>query len=345
MVTTLPRLKLSTIYDEYCPNFPPDGFYSVRDIQAVSTASPPEPDPEPVDVTVIGGGRMGCAIAGQLALKGLCVTMYDHTEFTRARALEMTMSMLQEMVNSKLLGAPAARKAADNLKVVPTMEEALHKASIAFEAIPEVLQQKQKLFRIIDALSPPHTIMASNTINFLPDHIQGTHKFKHKLCGIRFLHPVILIDKVEITALRDDALFARVWSLLHDAGMDPYGYTDGPRTKLSQSEVERIYAEQRENLALSSPSPQDLIRSPDAHSDDDTHLCVICLDAPKDCILHPCGHREICSQCLKSLKLTKCPVCRAKVERTLPVFQISRTPTPTKSERSEGSPQSSISDK
>jgi hypothetical protein len=46
-------------------------------------------------------------------------------------------------------------------------------------------------------------------------------------------------------------------------------------------------------------------------------LCVVCLDAPKDHIIIPCGHRCVCGACAE--KLTKarsalCPFCRTPIK-------------------------------
>jgi hypothetical protein len=39
-------------------------------------------------------------------------------------------------------------------------------------------------------------------------------------------------------------------------------------------------------------------------------LCVMCLDAPKDHIITPCGHQCVCEACAEALKRVKRdPVC------------------------------------
>ena len=44
-------------------------------------------------------------------------------------------------------------------------------------------------------------------------------------------------------------------------------------------------------------------------NDDDARLCAVCLDAPKDAALVPCGHRT-CRSCAKRVR-RKLPFCRA----------------------------------
>uniref|UniRef100_A0A7S1A7G2 RING-type domain-containing protein n=1 Tax=Noctiluca scintillans TaxID=2966 RepID=A0A7S1A7G2_NOCSC len=53
--------------------------------------------------------------------------------------------------------------------------------------------------------------------------------------------------------------------------------------------------------------------------DIDTHLepeselelCAVCLEAPCDVVLQPCGHTQLCETC--ACKLLRCPLCRASI--------------------------------
>jgi hypothetical protein len=55
--------------------------------------------------------------------------------------------------------------------------------------------------------------------------------------------------------------------------------------------------------------------------DDDARLCAVCLDAPKDAALVPCGHRT-CRSCSKALRRRKlpCPSCRQPIDGTIKVY-------------------------
>ena len=53
-------------------------------------------------------------------------------------------------------------------------------------------------------------------------------------------------------------------------------------------------------------------------------LCTICLDAPKDHILVPCGYQCVCGACASMLRDTEtpvCPICRTGIRETLKVFR------------------------
>jgi len=52
---------------------------------------------------------------------------------------------------------------------------------------------------------------------------------------------------------------------------------------------------------------------------DEATECVVCLAAPRECVLVSCGHQCVCEQCSGALGV--CPLCRAPVERAIRVYQ------------------------
>ncbi|KAK8338586.1 hypothetical protein V6Z12_A09G261400 [Gossypium hirsutum] len=53
-------------------------------------------------------------------------------------------------------------------------------------------------------------------------------------------------------------------------------------------------------------------------------LFTICMDAPSEAACGPCGHVAGCMHCLNEIKAKKwgCPVCRAKIQQVIIVFDI-----------------------
>lgn len=57
-----------------------------------------------------------------------------------------------------------------------------------------------------------------------------------------------------------------------------------------------------------------------SQSDDDS-ACVICLDARREYVCVPCGHRVLCEACKARFPpKTPCPTCRTPIEMTMKVF-------------------------
>jgi len=66
-----------------------------------------------------------------------------------------------------------------------------------------------------------------------------------------------------------------------------------------------------------------------AQSDENSDVCVVCMDAKRDALLVPCGHIYLCMGCAKNLNHKACPMCRVsitKIQRVDPNAQTSMGP-------------------
>ena len=53
---------------------------------------------------------------------------------------------------------------------------------------------------------------------------------------------------------------------------------------------------------------------------EDRVLCVVCTTAQRDALILPCNHLVCCAGCIARLAApATCPICRARVEQTVPV--------------------------
>ena len=101
----------------------------------------------------------------------------------------------------------------------------------------------------------------------------------------------------------------------------------------SQRGLVDIDAPTAESSALRTESAVDGSSSSGGVVDDDSALCVVCLDAPKTHLLLPCGHKCVCSGC--ALDYAKpaadgwqrvgralcCPICRSEVSNVAKVWE------------------------
>ena len=66
------------------------------------------------------------------------------------------------------------------------------------------------------------------------------------------------------------------------------------------------------------------VAPPAAPAVEEEVLCVVCMDAPKQHIILPCGHQCVCEACAQQLTQTtspSCPVCRAPIRETTRVYR------------------------
>ena len=95
---------------------------------------------------------------------------------------------------------------------------------------------------------------------------------------------------------------------------------------LSSARADRLERELEEARAQAAQHARQAARAEAAlararRDDDDARLCAVCLDAPKDAALVPCGHRT-CRSCAKALRRRKlpCPSCRQPIDGTIKVY-------------------------
>jgi len=51
------------------------------------------------------------------------------------------------------------------------------------------------------------------------------------------------------------------------------------------------------------------------------HLCCICIDQEANALILPCSHLSCCEECIKSKKVTVCPICSKGVEKVIRVYK------------------------
>src|SRR6267142_6429317 len=110
----------------------------------------------------IGSGTMGNGIAQVAARAGYRVVMRDVKDEFLQRGMQAIDKSLQRDVDKQRLSAED--KGAILKHITTTTElDALSAASFVIEAVTENLEVKTEVFKALDLITPPETILASNT--------------------------------------------------------------------------------------------------------------------------------------------------------------------------------------
>jgi 3-hydroxybutyryl-CoA dehydrogenase len=166
-------------------------------------------------IAVIGAGLMGHGIAQVFALAGHLVTVYD----PNATALVT----LRERIVKNLIDLGHDPEAADRVFPIEELGECVAAADIVFEAGPENLEFKQKLFEQLQLLAPGHALLASNTSVIPITQIMQGLKTGHRAMGTHWWNPPYLVPLVEVikTPQTDPALAQQMFDLLAAVGKTP----------------------------------------------------------------------------------------------------------------------------
>jgi len=156
-------------------------------------------DAEAADLTLglVGTGVMGRGIAQIAALAGVTVLMTDSRAGAPAAAKTQVAELLGRLVEKGRMQAAEVDAAMARMLPVEDLG-ALATAHVIVEAIAEDLGAKRVLFRQLEAIAPPATILATNTSSLSVTDIAAGTAHPGRIAGFHFFNPVPLMRIVEV---------------------------------------------------------------------------------------------------------------------------------------------------
>ena len=148
-------------------------------------------------VAIVGAGQMGSGIAQVAAQSGLEVTLLDSVPGLAAKALQRLGVSLQKLVEKGKISPEQRQGTLDRIRTGEALEAAAG-ADLAIEAIVERLEPKVDLFRKLDALLPPHAILASNTSSISITQLAASTRRPGQFIGMHFMNPPPVMQLIEI---------------------------------------------------------------------------------------------------------------------------------------------------
>ncbi|MCY8127844.1 3-hydroxyacyl-CoA dehydrogenase NAD-binding domain-containing protein, partial [Bacillus spizizenii] len=148
-------------------------------------------------IMVAGAGQMGSGIAQTAAGAGFYVRMYDvHPEAAEAGLKRLKKQLTRDAEKGRKTEAEV-KGVISRISLSRTLEEAKH-ADIVIEAIAENMTAKTELFKTLDHICPPHTILASNTSSLPITEIAAVTNRPERVIGMHFMNPVPVMKLVEV---------------------------------------------------------------------------------------------------------------------------------------------------
>ena len=147
-------------------------------------------------IFVVGAGTMGNGIAQVAATSGYQVTMMDVVPGQVERA-QVTIAKSVEKLLGKGVVTEEQKQAALEIRTSMTLEGASG-ADMVIEAATENPELKLKLFRELDQIASPETILASNTSSISITKIAAVTRHPENVIGMHFMNPVPLMKLVEV---------------------------------------------------------------------------------------------------------------------------------------------------
>jgi len=128
-------------------------------------------------VSIIGVGYLGKQIAERAAIKGYTIRLYD----TNVEDLEEFSKKLKKI-----------KETPEDITSHETIEDAVKNADLIIEAVPELLELKREIFKVIDKAAQPNAIIATNSSSIPVSKLEDAVVRKDKLLNIHFYNLVTM---------------------------------------------------------------------------------------------------------------------------------------------------------
>ena len=189
-------------------------------MRAMSTASDTSRSFDTIGV--IGLGTMGAGIAEVFARNGFTVVGVEQNDEAVGRGREhLEHSTGRAVARGKI--SEAERAEILGLISLSTSLEDLKDADFVIEAVVESLEVKADIFRRLDAIVAPTTILATNTSSLSVTEISTANGSPGRVLGVHFFNPAPVQHLVEIvrTVVTEANVLADVETLVGRLGKNP----------------------------------------------------------------------------------------------------------------------------
>ena len=154
---------------------------------------------------VVGAGTMGGQIAQTIASAGIPVVLKDVkddlVEAGLAEARKVTEGQVRKLVErgklSEEAGGEQVAAVLDRIRGT-TAYDGFGDVDFVVEAVPERMEIKQAVFSDLDAVTPGHAILASNTSSLSITEIGEATSRPDRVCGFHYFYPASVMRLVEV---------------------------------------------------------------------------------------------------------------------------------------------------
>jgi 3-hydroxybutyryl-CoA dehydrogenase len=181
-------------------------------------------------IAVIGAGTMGNGIAHVFAQNGFRVNLIDISQEALDNGLAAISSNLGRQVARGAIEKELASQTMNNISATLSLKEGAKKAKLVVEAASEAFEIKAGIFRELDAICDPGTLLASNTSSISITKIASVTSRPEKVIGMHFMNPVPIMPLVEVIRgyHTSDSTTGAVMAFTSELGKTPVMVHDYP---------------------------------------------------------------------------------------------------------------------
>jgi 3-hydroxybutyryl-CoA dehydrogenase len=148
-------------------------------------------------ISVIGAGTMGNGIAHVFAMNGYSANLVDVSQIALDKALSTITKNLDRMVGKGTISEQVKESTLASLSLNTELGSCAD-SDLVVEAATENTEIKLKIFKQLDEICQPSTILSSNTSSISITKIAAATKRPELVIGMHFMNPVPLMKLVEV---------------------------------------------------------------------------------------------------------------------------------------------------
>jgi len=180
-------------------------------------------------IGVLGAGTMGAGIAQVAAQAGFETLVYDVSQEFIDKGLGRVRGFLQRSRERGKLTPEQEGQIVARLSSSLKLDD-FEACGLIIEAVPEKLDLKREIFKKLDAICGPETLLATNTSSFAVTAIAGAAQKPERVLGTHFFNPPPLMALVEV--IQGDRTSAesmeRATAIVRKMGKTPVRAKDTP---------------------------------------------------------------------------------------------------------------------
>lgn len=149
-------------------------------------------------VAVLGMGAMGNGIIQVVATAGYEVCGMDIQDALIEKGMATIKKSLERQVKAGKVSAEVLEEILSRITTTKEIKEAVAEADMVIEAIPEIMELKQRIFREVDTYAPDDAILASNTSELSITSMAAVTKKPGQFIGMHWFNPPPVMKLIEI---------------------------------------------------------------------------------------------------------------------------------------------------
>ena len=149
-------------------------------------------------VAVIGAGTMGAGIAQVCAQSGWNTALYDAFPEGLEKGMQRIEAFWDKGIARGKTTVEQKQEWSKNLHAESNLEDAVNGCDLIIEAVPEILELKQRIFQEVEQYASEQAVFATNTSSLSIHKIAGAINYPERLIGMHFFNPVPIMKLLEL---------------------------------------------------------------------------------------------------------------------------------------------------